>query len=73
MVSLCVHTCRVCVCVCVCVCALQNKTRLYFVMDYLPGGELFFHLRRFVFARGGVRTLEARDRALLAPGNADSK
>lgn len=26
--------------------AFQNATRLYFVMDYLPGGELFFHLRR---------------------------
>lgn len=26
--------------------AFQNATRLYFVMDYLPGGELFFHLRK---------------------------
>lgn len=24
----------------------QNATRLYFVMDYLNGGELFFHLRK---------------------------
>jgi len=34
--------------------AFQNATRLYFVMDYLPGGELFFHLRkerRFKVAR----------------------
>jgi hypothetical protein len=34
----------------------QNSTRLYFVMDYLNGGELFFHLRKvcrfFFFTRG---------------------
>lgn len=24
----------------------QNATKLYFVMDYLNGGELFFHLRK---------------------------
>jgi serine/threonine protein kinase len=25
--------------------AFQTDTKLYFVMDYLPGGELFFHLK----------------------------
>eukprot|EP00501_MAST-03F_sp_TOSAG23-6_P002418 GSMAST32.ASY1.ANO1.2527.1 assembled CDS len=25
--------------------AFQTETKLYFVMDYLPGGELFFHLK----------------------------
>jgi len=29
--------------------AFQNKTRLYFVMDYLPGGEIFFHLSKHRF------------------------
>ena len=24
----------------------QNASRLYFVMDYLPGGEIFFHLSK---------------------------
>ena len=26
--------------------AFQTPTKLYFVMDFLNGGELFFHLRR---------------------------
>ena len=32
-------------CVC-CVCTLQTKEKLYFVLDYAAGGELFFHLSR---------------------------
>jgi serine/threonine protein kinase len=26
--------------------AFQNSTKLYFVLEYCPGGELFFHLSR---------------------------
>ena len=26
--------------------AFQNKNKLYFVLEYCPGGELFFHLSR---------------------------
>lgn len=26
--------------------AFQSKSKLYFVMDFCQGGELFFHLRR---------------------------
>ena len=29
--------------------AFQNPDRLYFVMDFLNGGELFYHLRRELF------------------------
>lgn len=27
-------------------CAFQSETKLFLVMDYLSGGELFFHLRK---------------------------
>ena len=27
-------------------CAFQSKDKLYFVMDYLVGGELFTHLQK---------------------------
>lgn len=26
--------------------AFQNETKLYFVVDYCPGGELFFHIQK---------------------------
>lgn len=26
--------------------AFQNKSKLYFVLEFCPGGELFFHLSR---------------------------
>jgi len=35
--------------------AFQNATRLYFVMDYLPGGEIFFHLSRKKFSAEKVK------------------
>jgi len=35
--------------------AFQNASRLYFVMDYLPGGEIFFHLSRKKFDSAKVR------------------
>lgn len=28
------------------ICAFQTPTKLYFVLEYCPGGELFFHLSR---------------------------
>jgi serine/threonine protein kinase len=40
--------------------AFQTPERLYFVMDFLNGGELFFHLRR------DVRFDEARSRFYAA-------
>lgn len=27
-------------------CAFQTETKLFLVMEYLPGGELFFHLSK---------------------------
>ena len=54
----------VCVCVCVCACVrydvffffFQTDNKLYLVLDYCPGGELFFHLSRYKrFPEGVVR------------------
>ncbi|RYY69908.1 hypothetical protein EON63_23165, partial [archaeon] len=37
-------------------CAFQTKGRLYMVVDYCPGGELFFHLKRLRrFTEGMMR------------------
>ena len=30
--------------------AFQNEVKLYFVVDYCPGGELFFHIQKVVIA-----------------------
>eukprot|EP00923_Selenidium_pygospionis_P018528 GHVN01032410.1.p1 GENE.GHVN01032410.1~~GHVN01032410.1.p1 ORF type:complete len:883 (-),score=287.62 GHVN01032410.1:484-3132(-) len=36
--------------------SLQTKQKLYFIMEYCPGGELFFHLsRRRIFDEEGCR------------------
>jgi hypothetical protein len=32
-------------------CATQTPKKLYFVLDYCPGGELFFHLTRMKVGR----------------------
>ena len=53
----------------------QNSTRLYFVMDYLPGGELFFHLRKFVLRWSSqlTRYHHLPVRRSFAAGNEDLK
>ena len=40
--------------------AFQTPEKLYFVMDFLNGGELFYHLRKEVkFAEGRARIYAA--------------
>eukprot|EP00937_MAST-01D_sp_MAST-1D-sp2_P000059 g59.t1 len=39
-----------------CRCAFQTADKLYFVLDYCPGGELFYHLSR----RGTLQLAQAR-------------
>jgi serine/threonine protein kinase len=43
---LCVTVCvSVCMCVCVCVRVWQDADHVYYVFEYVPGGELFSRLR----------------------------